>query len=92
MKSSPKLHSLTIGPKRSTDGTWKNQNSSNGYRTHRSHHYRDQERNESQKSYSLRRKESAKTKKPPGNWAASSFQGRIVPTEAKPSKLSEEIL
>jgi len=40
----------------------------------------------------IRISESAKTKKPPGNWAASSFQGRIVPTEAKPSKLSEEIL
>src|SRR5579862_4205533 len=33
----------------------------------------------------------AQTKRPPGNWAAFS-QGRIVPTEARPSKLSAEIL
>jgi hypothetical protein len=32
-----------------------------------------------------------KTKRPPGNRAASSL-GRIVPTEAKPSELSGEIL
>jgi hypothetical protein len=31
-------------------------------------------------------------RRPPGNWATFSFQGRIVPTEAKPSKLSKEIL
>jgi hypothetical protein len=31
------------------------------------------------------------TKRPPGNRAASSL-GRIVPTEAKPSELSGEIL
>jgi hypothetical protein len=35
----------------------------------------------------------AKTKRPPGNRAAFSFQGRIVPTEAKiPSKLSGQNL
>jgi len=34
------------------------------------------------------------TKRPPGNWAVSSFQGRIVPTEVRinPSELSGEIL
>jgi hypothetical protein len=37
---------------------------------------------------------SNQTKRPPGNWAVSSFQGRIVPTEVRinPSELSGEIL
>jgi hypothetical protein len=33
-----------------------------------------------------------KTKRPPGNKGSLSFQGRIVLTEEKPSKLSGEIL
>jgi hypothetical protein len=39
----------------------------------------------------VREQHPGKTKRPPGNRAASSL-GRIVPTEAKPSELSGEIL